>query len=477
MKSFKNIFTAVGLGLLLLSVMSCSKWLDVQPKDKVTEEQLYSTPDGIAEALNGIYLDMGKSKLYGANLTGTTLDIFGQCYNVGALHNLTKYQTYTYNDEKVQKTLDLIWTSAYIDVVNVNKFIQNLDTYRGVLDTKSASLLKGEAYALRAYLQFDLLRMYGPIYATADSLKMAIPYYTKAGTDVSEILPANKVMSLIVSDLKTAETLLADDPVRTRGVNPPTSTGTINFLTTGRNYRLNYFAVKGLQARVYLYRGDKVSALTAAKEVIDNAVKFPWITTAKILNDKANPDRVFSTELLFGLMSLDMYDNYRDYFSPDLVESQILAPSDARLKSTFENNENDYRYNPMWLLTGIGGKNYRTFFKYADIPEKSYVYRYTLPLIRLSEMYYIAAESEGNVTYLNIVRNKRNLTDLPVTAVLATELQKEYQKEFFGEGQLWYFYKRKNLAAIPNPLTINGTITMNATKYVFPLPLSEIAPR
>lgn len=467
----------MGLGLLLLSVMSCNKWLDVPPKDKLTEQALYSTPEGIAEALNGIYLDMGKSKLYGANLTCTTLDIFGQYYNIGSLHNLTKYQTYTYNDENVQKKLDLIWTNAYIDVVNVNKFIQNLDTYKGVLDGNSESILRGEAYALRAFLHFDLLRMYGPVYATADSIRTAIPYYKTAGTDISDILPANKVMNMIVGDLKKAEELLVSDPVRTNGVNPPTATGSVNFLTTGRNYRLNYFAVKGLQARVYLYRGDKVSALASAKEVIDNAAKFPWITSAKILTDKVNPDRVFSTELLFGLLSLDMYDNYRDFFSPDLEAKQILAPSDARLKSTFENNENDYRYNPIWLLTGIGGKAYRTFFKYADISDKSFVYRYTMPLIRLSEMYYIAAESEGNVAYLNTVRNKRNLTDLPLTAVLATELQKEYQKEFFGEGQLWYFYKRKNLSAIPNPLSPNGTITMNATRYVFPLPLSEIAPR
>jgi len=476
MRAFKNIFTVMGL-CLLLSMMSCKKWLDVQPEDKLTEKQLYSTPDGIAEALNGIYLDMGKTKLYGATLTATTLDIFAQYYNVNALHNMTRYQTYTYNDENLIKTFESIWTNSYINVVNVNKFIKNLDTYSGVLDAKADALLRGEAYALRAFLQFDLLRMYGPVYATADSLKTAIPYYTTAGTDINDILPANKVMPLIIADLKKAEALLAEDPVRTTGVNTPTATSIVNFLTSGRNYRLNYFAVKGLQARVYLYRGDKISALAAAKEVIANASKFPWITPAKILTDKANPDRVFSTEILFGLQSLDMYTNYRDYFSPDLQDKQILAPSDARLKSTYENNENDYRYNPEWMLTGIGGKSYRTFFKYADIIDKSFVYRYTMPLIRLSEIYYIAAESEGNIDYLNTVRNKRGLLNLQPTAVLATELQKEYQKEFFGEGQLWYFYKRKNLATIPNPLSTSGTIAMNATRYVFPLPLSETTPR
>jgi hypothetical protein len=468
----KNIYIVIGLSSLML-LGSCKKWLDVQPEDKFTEKQIFATPQGISDALNGIYLDMGKSKLYGATLTGTILDILAQRYNVSALHTLTKYQTYTYDDKDVKARLDNIWTNAYINVVNANKFIKNLDVYPGVLDAQTDSLFRGEAYALRAFLQFDLLRMYGPVYSTADSLKTAIPYYTAAGIDVNPILPANEVMQKVITDLKKAESLLLADPIRTKGI---VKSSDKNYLTY-RNYRMNYFAVKGLQARAYLYRGDKISAAAAAKEVIDHTTKFPWITSGNILSDKSNPDRVFSTEILFGLQSLDLYDNYRAFFAPDLQDKDVLAPLDSRLKATFENNENDSRYNPNWMLTGIGGKGYKTFFKYADINDKKLIYRLTVPLIRLSEVYYIAAESEQNVAYLNTVRNNRGLLNLPGTASLTTELQKEYQKEFFGEGQLWYYYKRRNLSPIPNPLVASGTITMNATKYVFPLPLSELTPR
>ncbi|ULT40430.1 hypothetical protein KRR40_37420 [Niabella defluvii] len=53
---------------------------------------------------------------------------------------------------------------------------------------------------------------------------------------------------------------------------------------------------------------------------------------------------------------------------------------------------------------------------------------------------------------------------------LDAELQKEYRKELYGEGQLWFWYKRKNVINIPdgvgNPMT--------AAKYTFPLPLNEI---
>ncbi|WP_315815445.1 RagB/SusD family nutrient uptake outer membrane protein [Paraflavitalea speifideaquila] len=100
-----------------------------------------------------------------------------------------------------------------------------------------------------------------------------------------------------------------------------------------------------------------------------------------------------------------------------------------------------------------------------------------MPMVRLSEMYYIMAECEPDATkareYFNTVRKNRGLVDIAPSANLNTELQKEYQKEFWGEGQLFYYYKRRNITSIPNGAAASGNITMNAAKYVFPLPLSE----
>ncbi|WP_222539479.1 RagB/SusD family nutrient uptake outer membrane protein [Pedobacter polysacchareus] len=468
----KNLYSILAI-CLLMAMMSCKKWLDIQPEDKFTEKQIFSSVEGISDAINSVYIDMGKTKLYGANLTSTTLEILAQRYNVNGVHNLTKYQSYDYENKDVKAELDIIWTKSYINVVNLNKFIANLDVYSGVLDGKTDSLFRGEAYGLRAFIQFDLLRMYGPNYNTADSTKTSIPYYTKAGTEIGDLLPANAVIQKIIADLQTAEALLGNDPVRKSGITNVSEQGFLNL----RNYRMNYFAIKGLQARVNMYRGDRATASAAAKVVINNASKFPWITPEKILTDKLDPDRVFSTEILFGLQSLDLYDNYRAYFAPDVEDRNVLAPLDARLKAVFESNENDYRYNPNWILTGIAGKSYKTFFKYADISNKKLIYRFTVPLLRLSEMYLIAAEADQNVSYLNTVRNKRGLLDLPGTAVLLTELQKEYQKEFFGEGQLWFYYKRRNITSVPNPLVASGNLTVNLSRYVFPLPLSELNPR
>ena len=92
-------------------------------------------------------------------------------------------------------------------------------------------------------------------------------------------------------------------------------------------------------------------------------------------------------------------------------------------------------------------------------------------------MYFIAAEAAptvpDGVNYLNAVRTARLLPALAanVTAsVLDAELMKEFRKEMYGEGQAFFFYKRRNTFNIPDGV---GN-PMAEEKYVFPLPLNEI---
>src|SRR5699024_2951496 len=120
----------------------------------------------------------------------------------------------------------------------------------------------------------------------------------------------------------------------------------------------------------------------------------------------------------------------------------------------YESNENDYRYNPWWKIPTTGSKSYRTFFKYADVINTGMSFRYLQPLVRLTELYLIAAETHPDpaaaLEYLNTVRFNRGLADLPASVSLQDEIRKEYAKEFYGEGQLFFYYKRKAMSPIPN---------------------------
>lgn len=464
----------VGSLAVVITLGACKKFLQVQPEDKVMETQLFSTKKGIESVLNGIYISLASSNLYGENLTLNTTEVLAQRYNIPSTHSLTKIANYAYTDVPATTKLDAAWVDAYAGILNVNSFLENLEKYKGVVDQNTESVYKGEALAIRAYLHFDLLRLFGPRYSTVDSTKQSLPYYDATKISINPLLPANEFMNKVIIDLKKAEELLKGDVVITSGVNLVANTQTADFLKNNRNYRLNYYAVKGLQARVFLYRGDKISALAAAKSVIEKASFFPWTTVTNALSEKINPDRIFSTEMIFGVLNTQLYNTYTSIFDPSNTDPNILAPLPARLTAVFENNENDYRYNLNWQAPSNGLKPYKTFLKYADVVDKNKLFRFTIPLIKISELYYIAAESEPNAAdginnYLNVVRFNRGLTNLATTVNINTELQKEYQKEFYGEGQLFYYYKRRNVTSIPN-----GASTSNITvNYAIPLPLSE----
>ncbi len=467
------LFIGVGLS-------SCEKWLDVKPEDKFTEGQVFANETSINQVLNGLYIKMGDANLYGNHLGGGTVDILAQLHNIGTTHSWRKTWEYAYTDSTVQAVFSSMWSTAYASITNANELIRNLDAYREKKTVRPLvdSLMRGEAIAVRALLHFDMLRVFGPIMATADSLKPSIPYYSSVSTQISPLYPANAVMDSIIKDLATAEALLQNDPVRTLGSQGGLTGDNTNFWIN-RNQRLNYFAVKGLQARANLYRGDKPAALASALTVINGAETFfPWVVPNTVISDKDNPNRVMTTECLFMLYNPNLYKTYQNLFAPELADNNILAPNDTRLKGCYESNENDYRYNPSWFFSNISSKNYKTFYKYADIVDKNKPHRFLQPMVRKSELYLIAAECEPDKTtalqYLNTLRKNRGLTDLASTVTVITEVQKEYQKEFYGEGQMFFHYKRRNVASILNSTsTTTASIAMNAAKYVVPLPISE----
>jgi len=465
--------------LVVTSFTSCKKWLDIQPEDVFTEAQMFNTPQGAYQSLNGIYLSMSKGSLYGANLTMFFTDVMAQYYNVSSSNKYYTFSTYGFAQDTVKKVADDIWTNAYVCVANANTFIAQLDKYKGVVTPSQDSILRGEAIALRAFFHFDMLRLFGPMYNSADSILPSIPYYRKTGSSYNAYLPANNVMDSVLDDLKTAEGLLSNDPIMTFGT-AGSSDPNVDAFFKSRNFRMNYYAVKALEARAYLYRNDKAKASEAAQFVITNAQQyFPWITSTKLLSNKDNADRLFSTEMIFAVQSLELYGNFSTYFAASNQDWSILAPLDGRLTTMMESATypNDYRLNPCWIYPAASSKTYRTFFKYADVADSKLTFRYMMPLIRMSEMYYIAAETAPDNTtafsFLNTVRYNRGDANIPGTAVLATEIRKEYQKEFYGEGQLFYYYKRTKTASIANGSAASGSITMDKTKYVVPIPQSE----
>ncbi|MBD8487750.1 RagB/SusD family nutrient uptake outer membrane protein [Echinicola sp. CAU 1574] len=463
-------------------ISSCDSYLDVQPMDKFLESQVFSSEIGIQNALNGIYLELNNNRLYGEDLTLGVIEGLAQRYDQPSSdQTLYLYQNYAYDETPVMNRFESMWTAAYVNMLNINVLLDGLDQYPGVLPQDEEDLVKGECYALRAMLHFDMLRVFGGIPGVSlDDYQL--PYYDEVKKEAAPLIGGSLFLEKVLADLEMAENYLSNDPILENGKMLPDPDGGIVTFYMFRSLRLNLYAVKALQARVNQYAGNEQTALEAAEWVIDNGSKwFPWTDPLAVLSTPSAPDMVFSSEILFGTYNMGLYGRYNSLFNNNLQENKILYARPRRLDQTFEDNENDYRFNSSWVLGS--NHSFKTFNKYKEpgkINNETPSFKYMLGLIRMSEMYYIAAEALAEtdpgkaLAYLNTVRYNRGLQDLSEGGDIQEEILKEYRKEFFGEGQLFFYYKRHNLSSIPNGSSNTANKTMDESTYVVPLPLSEL---
>ena len=75
-------------------------------------------------------------------------------------------KSYTYSDDEFKAIIEDIWEEAYATILNINVILDNAEQKRGsVLVESDYNLIKGDLLALRAFLHFDMLRLFGPVYS------------------------------------------------------------------------------------------------------------------------------------------------------------------------------------------------------------------------------------------------------------------------------------------------------------------------
>lgn len=471
----KNIYRLRVVCVVMLALFcttSCNDWLEVKPKTEEEADKLFSTLDGFKSALAGVYIGMSQTELYGREMTFGMVGVLGQEWGSGSdLGN--QYSAYSYllnyNYEQVvsKALIDAVWNKMYEGIANVNTLIQYSDLKREVLGDYYG-VVRGEALALRAYMHFDLLRLFAPYDFSAEA-KVAIPYVLEAKPAIAPQLTPTKFVEYALKDVETALELLKSDPILTG----EDVSGVDNGYLANRNFHLNYYAVLGLKARICLYAKDMASAYSAANEVIlaqQQKGLFPWVKTADITTTEANlRDRTFSSEHLFAFNTTKLEEYIKGYFR------EASLPLMERLMPGELYEADDYRTALYETYSGFA--NVLTKFWQMDkayVQGQGYVTpkRNRMPAIRIAEMYYIAAEAlkESNIgealEMLNTLRVHRGLMKLENLDKdqLQEELGREYYREFIGEGQVFFYHKRMNTSIIA---------TANAV-YVLPMPDDEI---
>ncbi len=456
-----------------MSLSSCDSFLDITPDGQVKRDEMLQTTEGIEDALYGVYAQMRQSDLYGMSLSVYGIEILAQnldCFGSNIVDNLGTYN-WEYSD--VLSWSEGVWTSMYNNISNANSV---LDAEKVANATEFPfTFYKGEALALRAFMHFDLLRLYAPQY-TLDTTAKGIPYQTTFSLHTPDFESMTDNFNHILQDLLDAELLLADEAEHIDEIG----------FTADRQIHINLYAVQAELARVYLTMGNKDKALEYARKVIEHS---PYTLKEKteVLNDVAGV--LSKKECIFGVY----YSGFYSDISRLLQQQQSYYSLDPRddFMETYNTEADglDYRQTAYFTAVETGGELHYRLSKFTDIYELNNMSanRPTdlilgINLIRIPEMYYIAAEclldSDNALAtqYYNAVRQHRGLEPLAADRSLTLDLiNLERFKEYFGEGIMFFNNKRLNL-----PLTsANGKTRYPASNdiYVVPIPDSEFANR
>lgn len=479
---------------------SCESWLDETSNSEIREEDHFSTEEGFRQSLIGCYINMTDESLYGKELSWGMVEMLARQFkpydnSTGSTSNI-QIQNYNYMHSTTVSRIENVWAKAYNVIANANAALAEIDNRKVVLDPTNYSVFKGEFLAIRAYMHFELMRLYGygnwaNRKAEIDA-KYAVPYVTTVSKNPIDQVKTSEFLKLLIADLEEAAKYLAEDPLTEKHewswYEDLNADGFYNF----RNLHLNYYAVKALQARVYLWEGSadsKAKALAAATEVIDDYFAksgklgdynyMRWMTA-----DDYNKYPAMAMEQIFALnVNAQRFSSLTaSYLKTSFLDTDkdIYYISESDTYDIYENSNTDYRIVKLLQAHLDGSRTGHLPLKLQQKDSNNKNYGYRVSLMRMPEMYYIAAEChlanndvKAALDLLTLVRNQRGVyEELDATMSVEQameEIKKEYHKEFLLEGVMFYYYKRTGADILPNMET-----PMTDAEYVLPYPDFEL---
>jgi hypothetical protein len=457
-------FRLLSIGLLLLTLASCRKLIEIEETDFIGGDVALKTVNNNEQGIVGAYAGMNVEMGILLNSVMTDEVKVAEFYNSATVHEWQFAST----DVTIRDNFTAI-TLYYRIIDRVNRVLQALPTAEALRagDEALRSKLRGEALFLRAFCHFELSRYYAGNY---DAAGLAMAYM-----EVPSIKPVARItmgpyFEKLKADMAEAKTLLPDN------------------LTD--IYRANKLAVSGLQARVALYTRNWQDAITYSTEYI-NAIplatraEFPGIWTDA---NKAEVAFKLSRTPSIGGRIGSLYD--ATSASAAAIGTVTWSPSDE-LYNAYDKT-NDIRFSSYIKdepLLASAGRVSRLVNKYAGTaygtPGENVA---DAKVFRTGEMILIRAEAKaengdlaGAAADYNALRNARITSNTAVTfgskdeAINAIIAERFIELPFEGH-RLWDLKRRglpvTRLAAdAPNA---NAT-TLPANNFRFLLPIPQTA--
>lgn len=467
--------------LVLPSMFSCKKFLDIDPLFTQDAENFFETPNDYQRALTGAYdlLQSSFMTVWVGEIASDNSIAGGESVNdTEGLHEIEAMAHDAVNNE-----LRSIFRWNYAGVTRANYLLENKNN----IDFEGKDKIIAEATFLRAYYYFELVKYFGDVPLVVDK-RLGADEVTKI-----DRTPRSEVFAQIEQDLIFAAAGLDwIDPVKGR-------------ITKG--------ACLSLLGKAYLYQNKFDQAASTLDQVIDQN-QYELISEYNDLfkvNNEGHSESVFDVQYSgaegggygcliclegnaapgfqgirqysgpiygdgnsYNLPTQDLYDAFD---ATDIRRDATVLDIDAFIAD--QPNSSDITY-------AIGGGGHTGFYnnKYIKrqgeigLPDNDLTSPVNYVVIRYADVLLMAAEAHNRAStpddskaqdYLNQVRNRVNMSPINATGNALTEaIWLERRLELSGEGHRFFDLVRTGKAADE----INGFVS--GKHELFPIPQVEI---
>lgn len=430
--------------LLVVIACSCDEFLDVKPKGK-------AIPTTVEDY--DLMLNAGSVSLGNAVYMDPDIYLHSEAFLMKSSRVKNAYiwadNQYSANQE------DPDWNALYKKMYVDNMIIENIDNAESTTnDENLRSIVKAQAHADRAQLNFWLVNYYGKHYNSATaSTDLAAPL--KLENDLIAQLPratVQKFYDLIEEDLEIAK-------------EAPSNVETV--------FRASNAAVFGLMAKVALFKGEFSDALSYATTAINEHGSGKLINYADISDFYWNP--VFNYWDNIEFMMYSKVD-----INPGITNEEVYITQN--LVDLYTDKVNDLRYLNWYV--GMDGTTSATVGQHRFVNTA-----YKTMSVQLNELYLIRAECyarAGNpdkaMDDVNFLRMHRFAmgSDYELEAVNAADalkiVKEERRRELVGHALNWFDLKRYQAygeTVLTYTRTVNGetyTLAPGNNRYLMAIP-------
>lgn len=455
----------ISSGLLLLVLSSCGDtYLDTQPSEKIGEHDATATVNNLDYILNGMhsynYTKWEAQAYNGEHSLNIARDMLGEDVINSTTGNGWYIGEARWIDHRNERSRlsKVPWLIYYNMILNANGILSNIEKPDLQGEKNIKERIKGEALAYRAWCHFQLVQLYGKRYQKGvNNEQLGIIIRDSVGTSEKPRATVEEVYRFINNDLDQAIALLKEASLSEKN-------------------RINYLTALGIKSRVSLVQQNWEDAAKFATEAIALAKERKIVLQSKEALLSGFNDWNKNTEWIWAYKQATdqnkYFGHFNAYMSWNFSSSNIRSNPKLINKELYESmSQTDIRR--MWWDPGtMDGDQWKPSESYEkNFPRpKNYLrmayntFKFTaeaygnssgdILLMRLAELYYIAAEAYAHagqnekaqdiLNTIMVTRDPNYVKSTKTGDELLNEIWRNRRIDLWGEGFRFTDLKRLN---------------------------------